>query len=517
MILLKNLLHFLNFKRYCLNKSKQNTKNLNEKTQNIILIEFNSIVDCYLIYLFFINRLAKKENAKIHAFIDLKKKYLLNLFKYILILINPFGKFQFYRAFGVNKLLYFYDYSNISKKNELNKNELFRKIKTKRQFERLKIKNILIGDLLYDSYLKKNLKPTIDLNDIHFQEFVIEEIKKFYFWYDLIDENIKGILVSHSVYTTSIPLRICISKKKECFQVNWQSIHKLSKKFYIAYTEFQFYPKIFSKFSHKAQETNLKLAKKRMKLRLDGKIGVDMPYSTKSAFGKIKKKKILKKNNRFKVLITTHCFFDSPHSYGFNLFPDFYEWLDFLGKMSNITDYDWYVKTHPDYIPGTMEIIKSLIVKYPNLKILPADISHNQIVKEGIGAIFTVYGSVGTEYPILNKMVVNASTNNPHIAYNFNLNPVSIKDYKKVIQKLPKLAKKFSINKKKVYEHYYMKNIHNKKNYFYYNLYKKKNHEQIYSHLNNWVTNSSVHKKFEKDLVDKIDKFIKSNKIYINL
>ena len=73
MILLKNLLHFLNFKRYCLNKSKQNTKNLNEKTQNIILIEFNSIVDCYLIYLFFINRLAKKENAKIHAFIDLKK------------------------------------------------------------------------------------------------------------------------------------------------------------------------------------------------------------------------------------------------------------------------------------------------------------------------------------------------------------------------------------------------------------------------------------------------------------
>ena len=32
-----------------------------------------------------------------------------------------------------------------------------------------------------------------------------------------------------------------------------------------------------------------------------------------------------------------------------NLFPDFYEWLIFLSKISENTDYDWYIKDHPPY------------------------------------------------------------------------------------------------------------------------------------------------------------------------
>ena len=71
--------------------------------------------------------------------------------------------------------------------------------------------------------------------------------------------------------------------------------------------------------------------------------------------------------NTKKILIATHCFFDSPHSYGNNLFPDFHDWLDFLGNMTEETDYDWYIKTHPDYVQGTMEIIESFIVKNTNI------------------------------------------------------------------------------------------------------------------------------------------------------
>ena len=40
-------------------------------------------------------------------------------------------------------------------------------------------------------------------------------------------------------------------------------------------------------------------------------------------------------------------------------------------------------------------------------------ISHNQLIKEGIDAVITCHGSIA-EYPFFNKLVLNASTSNPH-------------------------------------------------------------------------------------------------------
>ena len=117
--------------------------------------------------------------------------------------------------------------------------------------------------------------------------------------------------------------------------------------------------------------------------------------------------------------------------------------------MSKKVDYDWYIKTHPDYLPGTMKIIEDFIKKYPKLNLLPSSSSHHQIIKEGISAVLTVYGTIGCEYPLLNKLVVNASMNNPHIAYDFNQHCKSIKDYENTIKKLPSLIKQFPINKKR--------------------------------------------------------------------
>ena len=37
-----------------------------------------------------------------------------------------------------------------------------------------------------------------------------------------------------------------------------------------------------------------------------------------------------------------------------------YEWIKFLGKISHSTDYEWYIKTHPDFLPGNIDIIKKL-------------------------------------------------------------------------------------------------------------------------------------------------------------
>ena len=67
---------------------------------------------------------------------------------------------------------------------------------------------------------------------------------------------------------------------------------------------------------------------------------------------------------------------------------------------------------------------------------IPEETSHHQLIREGIKFVFTVYGTVGCEYPLIGAQVINAG-NNPHIAYNFNWHPTSIKEHENLVLRLP--------------------------------------------------------------------------------
>ena len=176
------------------------------------------------------------------------------------------------------------------------------------------------------------------------------------------------------------------------------------------------------------------------------------------------RKRLIKVSKKIKILIAAHCFSDSPHSYGYNIFDDFYDWIENLGIISEKTDYDWYVKTHPDYIESSkLTLIKLIKKSIQRLKMLPSNASHNQLIKEGIDYVLTCYGTIAHEYAARNITVINASINNPHIAYNFNLNPRSKSQYIKILSNLPNI--KFKINTKKVYEFYYMRYLQNANNW----------------------------------------------------
>ena len=515
---IKYIKFFLKFKKLLKNKflKKNSTKKVNK-----ILLEFNSIKDCYIPYAFLSNKLSEKYNANIIAFNDLRKKNTINLIKYYIVILNPLSAYNLYRSFGTKSLIslistkFICNHKRIIEKKF---NNIFNNIKTKKQFEKLKINDVLIGDLLYDTYLKKFRKPTINLNCEEFKEFIFDELIKFYYWYNYIDKNVKGIIVSHTVYNLAIPMRICARKNIEAFQITWKQIHRLNKKRYMAYQEFMEFPKMFKKLNSMEKKSGLAIAKKRLRMRFNGVIGVDMPYSKKTAYTKIiKSKRLIDKSNKIKILIPTHCFYDSPHSYGFNIFPDFYEWLDFLGKMTEKTNYDWYIKTHPDYLPGTMEIVLSFIKKYPKIKLLPPESSHNQLIKEGIDVVLTTYGTIGCEYPLFNKFVVNASVNNPHIGYDFNFHCKSVAEYTKVLINLKKIIKIFKIDKQKIYEYYYMQHIYKFKNNFYSNLMNFKNIEQPYNYLTKLFQFIEKEDSIRNDINNQLNDFIYSKKYFTNL
>jgi hypothetical protein len=240
-----------------------------------------------------------------------------------------------------------------------------------------------------------------------------------------------------------------------------------------AYTEFLEYPSKYKLLSESKKLEGIEIAKKRLDKRFAGQVAVDMPESTKSAFLKETSESslIFPNDGRLRILIATHDFFDSPHCYGDNFYPDFYIWLDTLGEISKKTNYNWYLKSHRDSVADDRFVFSELLQKYPRFKELDSDTSHHEIIEAGIDFALTVYGTIAMEYPALGVPVINASRNNPHVGYSFSITPKDASDYEHLLMNLEEC--KYEIDKSQIYEYYFMAHLLNPKSWIYhdYELY----------------------------------------------
>lgn len=407
-----------------------------------VLFEFTTMQTSIISYSYFANVLARKYNAKVKAYAIGEGGTVPRLLKKI------------YASFNADVFSY-----SLNQNQMLELEKLYRKvyseIQSKNDVLNLTISDVWIGDLLYDWHLRTHKVPTVVVKDPILKESLKEILYQYIYWRDYFcKHNVKAINVTHCGSSMAIPMRIAIQHGIPAYQCNIHGCSYLTSDRLWAYN-YKDYPKEFIKLPEEERTKGLQIAKERIELRFSGEVGVDMQYSTKSAYTNYRSDRVLSNNNKTKILIATHCFFDLPHSLGVMLFPDTYEWLIFLGKISEKTDYDWYIKTHPDFIPGNIPIIEKLITKYPKIKLIPAETSHHQIIEEGIDFALTVQGTIGWEYAALGKIVVNASLVNPHIAYNFNIHPKNIDEYERILMHLP--GQKLDIDINEVHEYYYMK------------------------------------------------------------
>jgi hypothetical protein len=160
---------------------------------------------------------------------------------------------------------------------------------------------------------------------------------------------------------------------------------------------------------------------------------------------------------KFKVLIAVHDFYDAPHAFGETLYPDFYLWLTELEELSKLTNYDWYIKTHPSLRGNGAKVIGDFVQHSSTIKLIHAETNHLTLISEGIDAVLTVYGTIAMEYAALGKLVVNASINHPNSRYHFSVSPTSIQEYRQIILRLDKLEN--CVDLEEVYEYHFMKNI----------------------------------------------------------
>ncbi len=455
---------------------------------------------------------------------DLKRNLLQKIMFFLGKTFN-IGNFGIYNSLGI-KDIYFPtpNKKNIIKAKKIHKNFLL-KITSREKILKFRIDNIPFGDLFYDSYLKKfyDDEPTIYLNDKKFIDFTYEFILFVVIWLYFFKKNkVKAVMGSHCVYSIGVPLRIALYKNILSFAMNSENLTKLSKKIPLQYCEFINYRKNFNKLKDEQKIKGIKIAKKRLISRLKGEFSPDYHYATRSPFKKLKSnnKRIIKKSKKIKLVVATHDFVDAPHTLGNGFFPDFFQWILFLGKISEKTNYDWYIKTHIPYggkfdiyQPHERKVVRNFVNRFKKFTQIPPDITSSQIVEEGVDGFLTVNGTIGSEVPYYNIPVINASLNNPHINYKFNIHPKNKNDLKKVIFNFKKIKKRFKIDKKEIFEHYFMKNIYYDKNWLFnnHNIMIKKvgYHDQwTYKIYKYWMKNFNM--QIHNDLISRLNRFIES-------
>lgn len=331
--------------------------------------------------------------------------------------------------------------------------EIMAGIRTKQDVFDLFVQGIWVGIDIYETYLRAG-RPTVDLEDPKLAETVREGIGLVIFWQEFFAENlVAAVVVSHDCYLhMDVPSKVAYQAGVPVYLPNIRGISRADRPHAI-YSHFPDYKHIFRQLPPEEQRDGLELARRQLGRRLSGEVGVDMPYAEKSAFSQsADAPEVLKKSDRIKVLICSHCFYDNPHGYGGMLFLDFYEWLHYLGRMSERTPYDWYLKVHPDVLPGTLETIEKILKKFPRITLISHQTSHHQLAKEGLDFALTAYGSVGHELPALGIQVINAAYN-PHVAYDFNWHPKSLDEYEYLLLNLNKLHKDVVLDE--IYEFYF--------------------------------------------------------------
>ncbi len=520
---------------------RKNRQLFDYKSSNnkIILVEYNSFHGSHLCQALLSNFFKKKNSSKIVAYFNyclivspLKINFFQKL-KWQLSSLFSFGFKSIYKSFGVEEFIR----PVISKEMSIEaikiRNSFFKKKVSHQDIINFQINKIWIGDLIYDTYLKSRLIPTFEVRDKDFQIFFKEFLELFLYWQEYLKSNkVSQIIGIHACYSYGIPLRIGMKTGIPSYVINVRAVMKINKRIPTMYGDFKFFKKDFSIMKKKFKQSAIEKAKKNLKLRFSGKSGIQVGLvnRSKSSFSKFKKntKSVLNKNSKIKILICTHDFMDSIHVNGKNFFSDFYRWISYLGELSikKEMEYDFYIKNHPNfgnkyerYQQYTELFVDDLCKKFKNIKKINSNVSHHKIISEGIDFVLTVYGSVAIEYAYFGIPVINATKNNPHINYQFNIHPKNKQEYIKILNNLKNV--KLKIKKNDIYECYFMKHFYYDENWLFDDYQSFLRDIDGYHNIHTHKFYDYWEKKLDENLKGKIysrfDKFQKSNNNRLNI
>ncbi|MEO5998768.1 MAG: hypothetical protein ABIN89_18505 [Chitinophagaceae bacterium] len=361
-------------------------------------------------------------------------------------------------------------------------NELFIKIKNELKYKeevlKIEVDGILMGDLIYDTYLRFNHKSTLDVNDLFLEKIIFETLNIYFNCKKIFSKyHIKALVNSYTTYIHhGIIVRLCLKRNIPVYTVgsNNSLVHKVIKDFPSHQNNHFHFHVLFENLNNKNGRLNkaASLFEKRFTGKLDPAIG----YMRESAFTNNHNRDLDRFDWPNTVVLLAHCFFDSPHIYRGLLFPDFYEWITYtLDVLSKQKDINILVKPHPNGIKGNEHVFEELKYKYLNRNITFIDkkTSNNQLFQLKPKAIITGYGTAASEFAY-HDIPVLSIYDNPFTSYNFVNVANSIEEYNEMLDNIRFI--KIKQNKEEILEYYYMQYVFfmdgRENNYLKFNKYK---------------------------------------------
>ena len=433
------------------------------KTNKKILVEINNFYPSMIVVPYLLLALQKFFKANTLGYLPNFNSGFKSLLTRYAIIFFPLSRFSIYKSFGVSSVLN-NKLNNIQLINLTNK--IYKKItqvSSKKYFLQFRYENVLIGDLIYDSFLRFEAKHTTHIKNPEFKKFVYQQILIFAYWLNIFKKyKISALVLSHTVYMLALPLRIAVTRNVPSYIATLTSINLYNNKRCYEFDD-QAINQNFINLNKDIKKKYLEYSKKKIKEKFNAKSKFFVVLS------KIDESSILIKKNKFifwiknnnnlilnnkkkNIIIYAHCFYDAPHIVR-HLFLDFYDWLDFLGKVSIQTDYNWFIKLHPHTLNPQLSniVFEDLLKKYPKFNILDKKITTGEIITKA-DLILTIYGSAAFEFAYFKKKVLLGSPYTHYKNYNFCLQPKNKKQYLYFIKNLGKIKIKF--NQKEIYQFY---------------------------------------------------------------
>jgi hypothetical protein len=347
---------------------------------------------------------------------------------------------QLYLALGVSKQLQVNE-NPVLKKLGLFKDawKVWRKINNKEELLNLHLKGYYCGDLIYDTYLRYRIRPTVNISSISLLYFIYvahctikncEQLVKTY--------KIHTYFTSYTTYIQhGIPVRVFLKYDVDVYSAGnlQQRLKKLTQTDYYQTSTHKDYSKIFDTLSEKSDR--IVIGNSLLQNKFKGVIDQSTAYMKSSAFSNSAEQ--ANETLNFDGVIFLHDFYDSPHIYANMLFPDFYEWVEFTFKVILKHKLNIGVKPHPNQTAESGRDIEYLKQKYPSVYWINPATSNVHILNSGIKFGISIYGTVLHELAYHNIIPICAG-DNPHTSFDFVFSPKSKEEYENMIINHRKLA-----------------------------------------------------------------------------
>lgn len=360
----------------------------------------------------------------------------------------------------------------------------FSGLRLKEDVFRIAFRDIVLGDLIYDSYLRYNYQPTVRLEDEALRQVIENAFLIALACAEYFAEHLVTTLLPYDApyIESGIVHRFAVRHGVPIYAVEYNplTLHRMDgemrpgdlgdhRHWPLKVSNRQPSPEIFSLLRPVEQQLGLEKARRALAEKFEGRLAstFQASYNAPTAahmntFSATATEPVFENTGRPRILVMLSDFCDAPNVLRWALFPDFYEWLDFLSAQAARTEFDWYVKPHPNVHydrrmnEANDRTIAELKQRHPHLRFISSRTSNRQILDEGINAMFTVYGSSAHEFAYHGVPVVNAG-DNAHSEFDFNFHPTTREEYARLIQTADRLQ--LAIDRTEIEKFYYLFNF----------------------------------------------------------